>query len=603
MRFRAEGRRSVTTVGAYHLALSRQHGASTAATVAMMAGGALQGELRGEKFVLRYEILAATAQTLVSIAACAEANTMIVAATTGGAFSVEAFELKADATHDKIAGCKMHVASIRSTQAWDARAVGSLQPGEVLADARTIYAACDLQEVEHGTGQETYNFFLADLDSAGAPTWIAKAAPTAAAPAGAARKSFSMYLFGLDRGPDNQKATKLVGDAISPFAWLAWAVGWCLFHRLDAIVLAVIKVLDTWSWRPACSAAEAPGYTFFSGVSTLSNVWRSPGQHKVINQIAQKRFRVQECKAVEKIVGKCLRGRWGSLFAVVCTLLHAVVLLRVIFVEMWGSLGSKMEEVAANSADAPDPAGSVGTPGTAESAASGARDKAGPAATPSRKRKPQPVPSNEDVDAIRTKARNARRRAVQLIGCDLFVAMMIVARVALRPLMRLLFWAQGEVRSHNEKERVASESQKSYVGETPLSKYVCGGRHEETKQQILELLEDSALEDDDRWGAIWHYVPNHLWSRAAQLISRVGVVTLSHYELRFTAYVESLHVQILFFVEKPRDVVDPDRIRVARRLLAASRDELITKEGDTPPQDSPQLSRPSGGCCSWMRLL
>ena len=63
LQYRDEGKRSCARVGAYRLAISRQHGASAMATVAMMAGNDVQGMLKDKSIVLKHEIYAAVAQT------------------------------------------------------------------------------------------------------------------------------------------------------------------------------------------------------------------------------------------------------------------------------------------------------------------------------------------------------------------------------------------------------------------------------------------------------------------------------------------------------------------------------------------------------------
>ena len=93
---------------------------------------------------------------------------------------------------------------------------------------------------------------------------------------------------------------------------------------------------------------KPPTSTFFSGACTLSNVWRSTGNHEKINKVASEhRFTPLECKCIFKLPGKCLKGRWGSLYGVLVIILGAVAILRVVFESMWGKLGGAMEEVKA----------------------------------------------------------------------------------------------------------------------------------------------------------------------------------------------------------------------------------------------------------------
>ena len=118
--------------------------------------------------------------------------------------------------------------------------------------------------------------------------------------------------------------------------------------------------------------------------------------HRSINKIAEGSFSARECTTVFKIPGKCLKGRCGALYYVLCVLIGAVVILRAAFDKLWGRLGTEQEAVTATVKPMPmlDPG-----PSSAE-----------------RSRKENP---DEEPAIIRKKTRNARRRSNNLIHCDL----------------------------------------------------------------------------------------------------------------------------------------------------------------------------------------
>ena len=90
------------------------------------------------------------------------------------------------------------------------------------------------------------------------------------------------------------------------------------------------------------------------------------------------------------------------------------------------------------------------------------------------------------------------------------------------------------------------------MGPTPLSMLVCGGKGDFYRTCIVELLDDEALVDSNTWACLWDYIPEHLESRAVALVATLGLSVACSYEFRMVQYFSSLHVQVLYFVEKPK---------------------------------------------------
>ena len=254
-----------------------------------------------------------------------------------------------------------------------------------------------------------------------------------------------------------------------------------------------------------------------------------------------------------------LQGAVGCLVLRALCVDRAVVILRAAFDKLWGHLGTDQEAVTATAKPMPTP-------------------DAGPSSA-ERSRKDN---SDEDPAIIRKKTRNARRRSNSLIQCDLFVAQMVAAKAALQFLIRILHAGQKDTKLHNKSKKEYADKGKTFMGGTPLSNIICGGRAESYRESFFDLLGDDSLEDHSSWGGMWDYVPPHLEGKAFALVATLGLTLVCSYEFRITKYFDSLHVQVLHLVEHPPDEFDSARKGVAVRLLAATKDTLITKEGDFP---------------------
>ena len=85
----------------------------------------------------------------------------------------------------------------------------------------------------------------------------------------------------------------------------------------------------------------------------------------------------------------------------------------------------------------------------------------------------------------------------------------------------------------------------TWLGETPLSKLVCGGKGSFYRDTIFNLLDDDSVEDTNAWGQLWNWVPEHLESQAMALAATLGLGVACAYEFRMMGYFDSWHAHFV----------------------------------------------------------
>ena len=86
----------------------------------------------------------------------------------------------------------------------------------------------------------------------------------------------------------------------------------CVQHQGHSIVSSLLNVLDNFSWGHDDRFHLPTRY--FTGVASISNVWRSTGAPAKIKETAVRLFNdevVSMC--FSHMLGSCLRGRWLSI--------------------------------------------------------------------------------------------------------------------------------------------------------------------------------------------------------------------------------------------------------------------------------------------------
>ena len=105
---------------------------------------------------------------------------------------------------------------------------------------------------------------IAEYASVGAPNW--EAIPDA-------HVAVHQNMI-LDKGSENVGATKRALQAIVDMPRVSLTVVWCMYHQSSRVDRSVLLVCDTWRW---CDKSAAFPVKYYSGVSAIIRVWRSPG--------------------------------------------------------------------------------------------------------------------------------------------------------------------------------------------------------------------------------------------------------------------------------------------------------------------------------------
>ena len=147
----------------------------------------------------------------------------------GAWYPVEFIQYMGDASNvDAVQKEKVHVAQvacliIRLTDVLDAEKVEKIR----FSCTRSI---TDLQRIQYGTGDEFYQIVQREMQSVGAPTWLERSKAWHNPGPLPASHRLSIYLFGLDKGPDNQGGCRRIKLDLVDVPHIAFHAQWCLFH-------------------------------------------------------------------------------------------------------------------------------------------------------------------------------------------------------------------------------------------------------------------------------------------------------------------------------------------------------------------------------------
>ncbi len=341
--FRVGNTRCVSPWAGYTLALKRNIGHTGAyAAVAMIAGDSVHGSLKHKCHVVAYKKRAACVARLE----CEDEYNYMTEWT-----CIEVHSHRFDATNsDAIQKSKVHAQLVQSIGLGDVSFMDA--DGNLDIDAHQVDSQCsrscpDLQIVNHGTAQETYCLALKGLQSVFCPTWEEWVRQAASNP-----QRFSMYVFGVDAGPDNTGMMRLVLGVVAGCMNVAVTASFCFAHQTHLIVKALLDVLDNHTWTiPPDPNNDEPQHDqevgphgvaglktkYFASVATVANVWRAPGAPSQIRRAAVGEYNDQINYDYFKIMpGRPLRGRWEAIDSVEKILVSAQPYLAKVFTRALG---------------------------------------------------------------------------------------------------------------------------------------------------------------------------------------------------------------------------------------------------------------------------
>ena len=124
----------------------------------------------------------------------------------------------------------------------------------------------------------------------------------------------------------------------------------------------------------------------------------------------------------------------------------------------------------------------------------------------------------EDEDqAYQDEQNNYRNNVVKATNSKLWHTMVHISVTAKKPLVKFLFWGQKIKQQHNKLQQQALDSGTTYLGKTPLSEFVAW-KAASVANEISDLLNDSAVEDQAVWGTVWDHCPVDMRQEALELI-------------------------------------------------------------------------------------
>ena len=246
--------------------------------------------------------------------------------------SVAVHEYRGDATHqESIEKSKVHVSKIVSSMfslSDIEEASGPFDINSFSQDVVTTSCYGDLLTVAKGDGKETYAFVLRQIASVGCPTWEDKRKSSEASP-----DEFTIYTIVVDAGGDNQSLLKRVGMDLTGATSVCYIAVFCFLHQIHLISKAVLKILDEWQWSGDVSLPT----TYFSGIATIANTWRSTGNASKIRVEAARLFGEDTSDAYFKgPPGRCLRGRWLSVDSAEKVVASGAAHVGKLFYTLWG---------------------------------------------------------------------------------------------------------------------------------------------------------------------------------------------------------------------------------------------------------------------------
>ena len=495
----------------YALALKTNQGHTSASvTTSMVAGDEHQGQVQDKKTVWLYEHRAACAKRLRSKLRYDGLNDPGDADMRS---CCETHLIKSDAsTHEAVDRAKVHMSLVQST--W----IPSRQPVDRVDDwelaASRICAAGDLQKVVEGTAAANYWMIKREFESVGCPTWIDRIGEARARP-----DRTTVFIFGCDGGGENTGMAPLLRRDFGILPNVSYVIDVCFFHSVHLIVGDALDLIDRWQW-PEPHALE-PRY--YSALATTVNVWRSTGIYTKIKTAARETF--PDCHLLDKVPGRCLKNRWGSVDSIERLLVSA------------RSVVGKVFEIAV-----------------------------GPLIKKIRRRVKGPAGGEEEY--YQEQQRNYRATAVAATSSDVFLATAMISLTCKSVLHHFLLWGQKQVQDMNRLISEANKSGKTFWGPTALSNFACG-EAEKMMTQIHDLIDEEKIDTQRTWEPLWALLPEHLHKSGRALILTTVLMVAAAWDYRIMQRTRSLPLRLLRMLESPPDVDCQERREISSCVLSS----------------------------------
>ena len=276
----------------------------------MVASEPYRGALKHKDVVLRYEIRTAMAQHALMRSFYHEHYDEEAAR--GNEVAVEVHHYRGDAANqDAVQRMPAQTSELASVFVSN-EALHSWTEGTSVLPLPFNRSLGDLQILSEKIGENLRALILRQMRNVGCPTWVQRAQELQRETFEASER-VSVYVFVLDNGGGNQLATRLIRKEVSARDRIMMITVWCFFHQYQLVVKRLLADLNAWSW-PDRHWGET---SYTTGVSAISNAWRSSGNHcKIVACGARLYGPVVTQRYLSNTPGRVLAGRWGSIDSV-----------------------------------------------------------------------------------------------------------------------------------------------------------------------------------------------------------------------------------------------------------------------------------------------
>ena len=509
-------------VGSYAGYVLALRGASSTASaqsaVVLLAGTSEQGSVKDKKTLYAFEQRAAAAKNVRS--------SLLYAEYFGDGCDAESHLIQSDSTsHECLEQAKMFMSIVSSMGVQN---IGHLDFSLNLVEryAASSRLANDLVKVKNGSGIETYYMLIRSFNLVDCPTWVQRKEVSANFP-----DRMSNYTFGGDGGSENPKSTAIGLACIEAVPNVTLTLAICLFHTVQLIILMVIDVLNDFVFEIDPLPAN-----YYKLLCTVGYTWRSCGVPSMVSREAALQLPPEAAGAARRFLSapeKPIRGRWGSIDKLETALMIVIDWMAPVLGAVFSALVRK-----------------------------------------------RPRPSkDEEAREFQEQQFKFRERAAHAVISSRFKAMLVVSHVVKATLIHFLQWGEKRVREYNKAKAEATLEGRSYLGPTPLSKFVSTTALK-MNSDILGLLSIEA--EETLFAKAFMMIPQVLYGQLRELIIKLVLTVAVHWHIRMLSRVSSLTLQLLLIVETLPDVEDPVRKCLADRLLSTEDCCLRHPHSDVP---------------------
>ena len=561
---RIPGTRLLNEYGGLSLAIRRNRvgHVSCESALLLMAGEDIMGGLRDPKLIPKYEHRATIATRLDFAATQAQFIGYVVAASDGRTCdadvpprptkptAIHVLEIKSDSTvQDAIAREKVLLGLFTLTTLYGGECPlewidGPGKEGDKIlvadsADIRTATTFPPMQVVRHNTSEELLRLWSSQLRTLQLKHWddVVNASGAGSGLSGV----MWVFLFSLDKGPENQGAFRRIRTRLKGCPFAACWVQWCFFHQVQLIFGYLFNMFDAWGPLPQgkssllCTdgiAAEAPDadadaattwpVKFANGVSRISQIWRSAGVHAALSTIVLRLCGSSDVHSAvfPSLPGRFVRTRWGSLGDIVEKLVLCIDYLPAAFAEVFVRSRKNNKRRRASGID--------------------------------------------ETDDYELQSLERKISACRMLADNSFRAYLVIANIVMTPLLHFQRSTNKYLKQVSAMVERARLHDKEYLGPTVLSRIVRSAAAR-TARQLSDLLAADCMVTT--WQVVFDYIGAEHMSCAILSMVEATLATICFWWFRFVKVCEDFPLLLLRIVEEQPETCCEVRKNIANLML------------------------------------